>query len=293
MKKIVCIGECLVDMIPENGNYVPHIGGAPFNVSAHCAKLGANAYYLGKLGGDEYASFLLDKINSSGVKTDYIAVDDSLKTALAFVTLDNKGDRSFTFLRDNTADMNLSESDIDESMLANGDILHFCSVGLVAKSELAHKKAIELAMEKGALISFDVNIRPMLWNSLKECIDKIREFLPFADIVKVTEEELLQITGVYDEISAVKVLFECAKRCELAIVTKGENGASAYTRELLACDSMARKITVKNSTGAGDCFIACVLYKIANTGLPKDTCKIKEFLDFANERTAKFLVGDI
>lgn len=152
MSKVVCIGECLVDMMPSKSGYVTNAGGAPCNVCACVARLGSDAAYLGKLGGDSYADFLYDQIKSAGIDTRFVVFDKSLKTALAFVDIDEKGDRKFRFERENTADLNLTADDVKDDFEA-GDILHFCSLGLMGQSKLAHEKAIALARQSGALVS--------------------------------------------------------------------------------------------------------------------------------------------
>ncbi|MGN0743699.1 MAG: PfkB family carbohydrate kinase, partial [Christensenellales bacterium] len=139
MAKVVCIGECIVDMMPSKDGYIPNAGGAPCNVCACIAKLDGKGCYLGKLGGDEYADFLLEQIKSSGIDCRFVVQDKALKTALAFVDVDENGDRRFTFFRDNTADLNLSDTDVPDDLFDKGDILHFCSLGLTVESEKAHE----------------------------------------------------------------------------------------------------------------------------------------------------------
>lgn len=116
---------------------------APCNVCACVARLGSDAAYLGKLGGDSYADFLYDQIKSAGIDTRFVVFDKSLKTALAFVDIDEKGDRKFRFERENTADLNLTADDVKDDFEA-GDILHFCSLGLMGQSKLAHEKPLRL-----------------------------------------------------------------------------------------------------------------------------------------------------
>lgn len=294
MSKIVCMGECLVDITPTQNGYENRIGGAPYNVSACVARLGGEGYYLGKLGGDEYADFLLEKISQSGVKTDYISVDKSLKTALARITLDENGDRSFSFFRDNTADLNLSVDDVVQGIFECGDVLHFCSVALQNKSLMAHKKAVKLAKGVGATISFDVNIRQNLWDSLDECVATIKEFLPCADILKLSEEELDLIVGCDhgSEQNKVAQVASIASNAKLIIITKGADGAVAYDRCLNAVYSPAVKVDVKNATGAGDNFIGAILVKLISDKITLENISIndiKNLLDFANLQTAKYL----
>lgn len=297
MSKIVCIGECLVDVMPTPTGYENRIGGAPYNVCACVANLGGEGYYLGKLGGDEYARFLLEKIEQSGVNMSYICIDKSLITALARITLDKNGDRSFSFFRENTADLNLCEDDIHSGIFQSGDILHFCSVALKDKSLYAHKKAINNAKNAGAIISFDVNIRLNLWDSKEECIAVIKEFLQYADVLKLSDDELdlLADCNFKSEQEKVKHILSTARNAKLLIVTKGSKGAIAYKRDLTSVFEPSKKIDVKNTTGAGDNFVGAVLYKLSQEknaleNLSDD--KIKSILHFASEHTAKFLVNN-
>lgn len=295
MSKIVCIGECLVDVTPTKNGYENRIGGAPYNVCACVARLGGDGYYLGKLGGDKYADFLLEKISQSGVKTDYISIDKTQKTALAYVALDDSGDRKFTFFRDNTADLNLKESDVSKVKFDSDDILHFCSVALQGDSLYAHKRAIKQAKDGGAIVSFDVNIRQNLWDSLDGCIATIFGFLAYADIVKVSEEELALLSSGESENELVANLLLKATNCKLLVVTKGGEGAVAYDKNLNAVYSPAIKVSVKNTTGAGDNFMGALLYKLSTDCILIESAterQIKSLLDFANAHTAKYLANN-
>ncbi len=190
MGKVVCIGESIVDIIPNDGRFVLTAGGAPVNVCACVSALGGKAYFLGKISNDAYGVFLYDEIKKCGISTTYIKCDSEHKSAISFVS-HKGGDRSFEFFRDNTADMFLNEDDVKDDMLEKGDVLHFCSVCLVdSPTKQAHKKAIALAKKKGAIVSFDLNMRPSLWTNDGDMIRAIVEFLPYADIIKLSSEEL-------------------------------------------------------------------------------------------------------
>lgn len=286
MSKVVCIGECLVDMMPSKSGYVPNAGGAPCNVCACVASLGGDGAYLGKLGGDAYSDFLFEQIKSAGIDTRYIVFDKSLKTALAFVDIDENGDRKFRFERENTADLNLSAADVKDDCLQNGDVLHFCSLGLAGKSKSAHEKAIKLAIEKGATISFDVNVRENLWNNIQECVSAIKEFLPFADIVKVSSEELDLLSQGKTDDEKAKNMLSIALNCKILIVTKGADGAVCYDRSLAKITQKAYKTHVVNTTGAGDCFIGSILYLLSQKTVRLDLTCMSYALDFASRACA-------
>lgn len=285
MSKVVCIGECLVDMMPSKSGYVPNAGGAPCNVCACVARLGSDAAYLGKLGGDSYADFLYDQIKSAGIDTRFVVFDKSLKTALAFVDIDEKGDRKFRFERENTADLNLTADDVKDDFEA-GDILHFCSLGLMGQSKLAHEKAIALARQSGALVSFDVNVRADLWDSVDDCVKAIGEFLPLADIVKVSSEELDLLAQGDSEDEKAKNLMSNALDCKILIVTKGADGAVCYDKSLAKITQKAYKTHVVNTTGAGDCFIGSILYLLSQKTVGLDLTGMSYALDFASRACA-------
>ncbi len=270
MSKIVCMGEALVDMIPEdntNLKYLAKAGGAPANVCAAVSKLGGKGYYLGKLSTDGFSDMLYSTMERGNVLLDYVIRDDRYKTALALVTLSESGDRSFSFYRNQTADLMLDESEIPTSLFSKGDILHFCSVGLVeSPSKYAHIRAINLAKKAGALVSFDVNLRLGLYPSHEECRETVRDFLSFVDVVKLTDDELVFLTDSIGEDREVEEIFSLAPEASVVFVTRGENGASVYLRNGGAKHLPVAEAKVVDTTGAGDCFIGSMLYQIATRG---------------------------
>lgn len=162
--------------------------------------------------------------------------------------------------------MLLDESEVNGIPFARGDILHFCSVDLCdAPVKRAHAAAIERARKAGTIVSFDPNLRYSLWESAEELLQTVRAFLPFADVVKVSDEELFDITGISDEKEAVNSLF-CGE-VKLVFVTKGKGGASAYTKETEAWRPTDTSSKVVDTTGAGDSFIGTILYQLLGRGL--------------------------
>lgn len=272
MNTLYAIGEMLIDFTAqETGavgaavNFRKNAGGAPANVAVCVAKLGKPSNVITKLGNDPFGDFLVGTLRREKVGADFVFRTDRANTALAFVSRDEKGERSFSFYRNPSADMLLEEGEVKGIPFARGDILHFCSVDLVdAPVRGAHIAAIEKAREAGALISFDPNLRYSLWKSAEELLSVVREFLPLADIVKVSDEELSDITGISDEKKAARSLLKGNVR--LLFVTKGGNGAAVYTQETdVSAPAEAGKVV--DTTGAGDCFIGTILYQLLGRGL--------------------------
>lgn len=268
MARLFSIGEVLIDFIPaQKGVALKDVvsferapGGAPANVAAAVAKAGGHSSMITKLGEDAFGDFLIETLDSVGVNTEHIARTKKANTALAFVSLKEDGERDFSFYRNPSADLLLSDDEIDEGWFQDGDILHFCSVDLVeSPMKKAHTKAIRVAKEKGAIISFDPNVRLPLWEDAEECRTTIRDFLPHAHLVKISDEELEFITGISDENEAIRSLF--TGDVKAIIYTKGAEGAVLYINGE-NFSSTGYKVSVQDTTGAGDAFIGGFLYKV-------------------------------
>ena len=298
MKKVICIGEALIDFIPYDkgvalkrvNSFLRVPGGAPLNVAATVAKLGGRSKILTKLGNDAFGDAILEAVKPLGVDISSILRTDLANTALAFVSLDENGERDFSFYRNPSADMLLEEKEINISDFEEGDILHFCSVSLIdAPIKKAHNKAIEYCKEKNGIISFDPNIRLPLWGSEDECRTAILEFLPKAHILKISDEELQFITGIQDEQTALNSLFK--GNVVVVIYTKGSGGAEFIVRgKKVRSDGFTVKVC--DTTGAGDSFIGAFLYQIASMDLELldilelDEEEIKRILNFSNGAAA-------
>jgi len=266
--KVFSIGEALIDFIPrEKGVPLKEVtefqkapGGAPANVACALGKLGINSIFIGKVGADAFGDFLIDTLSGCNVDTSYMSQTRIAKTALAFVSLKADGNRDFMFYRNPSADMLLSKDEIDSNWFSKSDVLHFGSVDLIeAPVKYAHKKAINSVKSKGGTISFDPNVRLALWDDEKCCKDTINEFLPYADILKISDEELEFITGLNNEADALRSLF--VGNVKIIAYTKGSKGAELHT-ESLAVSVPARDVEVIDTTGAGDAFMGALLYKL-------------------------------
>ena len=298
MKKVIAIGEALIDFIPhEKGralnnveNFLRVPGGAPLNVAAAVAKLGGKSQMLTKLGQDGFGDAILNEVKPLGVDVSRISRTKEANTALAFVSLREDGERDFSFYRNPSADMLLSAEEICSEDFNERDIFHFCSVSLIdAPIKEAHRRAIEIAKEKGCLISFDPNVRLPLWKQPEDCRKAILEFLPLSNIVKISDEELEFITGIKDEKEALDSLL--TGDVKVIIYTKGTNGAEFITKERVIF-SPSFKVSAQDTTGAGDSFIGSLLYQVAEGEYSLEELvtlseeKVQEILTFSNATAA-------
>ena len=164
--------------------------------------------------------------------------------------------------------MLLQPDTIRETWFQDAYALHFCSVSLGEfPMKDAHKEAIRYAREAGALVSFDPNIRLPLWDDHELLKKTVREFMPLADIVKISDEELEFITGKTSVEDAMDLLF--AGNTKLVIYTKGSDGAEAYTKTAKGFDA-GQKVKAVDTTGAGDAFIGSFLYQLYQSEIAVD-----------------------
>ena len=236
MDRLIAIGEALIDFIPQQSgcelknvqSFSPMPGGAPANVCAAFSKLGGDAAMLTQLGQDAFGDKIIDKLESVGVDTSLVARTSVANTSLAFVSLQEDGQRDFSFYRKPGADMLLSPDSVREDFFENAFALHYCSVSLGDfPMKEAHRRAIDLALKHNALISFDPNVRLPLWDSPEALKKAIWEFLPYTHILKLSDEELEFLTGQSSMDAAKPLLFQ--GNVALILLTKGADGAEAYT----------------------------------------------------------------
>lgn len=291
MRRVFTVGEALIDFIPheigvplkEVKHFTKMPGGAPANVAATVGKLGGNASFIGKVGKDAFGDFLKDVLQKSGVDTSYMFQSIEANTALAFVSLQEDGEREFSFYRNPSADLLLNKEEVKDIPFFQSDILHFCSVDLIeADVKYAHLALIENMKKAGGTVVFDPNIRENLWPSITDCIKTIQYFLPFADIIKCSEEEIKLIMGEESIDKAVSQLLDNIN-ADL-IVTKGKDGAVFYDRNRCV-EIPAFPVKVIDTTGAGDAFIGSFIYQLSlhNKSLEEHTENdIRNMLKFSN-----------
>ncbi len=255
--RLFAIGEALIDFLPyEDKAFIPITGGAPANVASCAAKLHKTSYFIGKVGKDLFGDKIINELKEVGVNTTYLTQTSVANTALSFVTLSDNGEREFAFYRKPSADMFLTAEEVQNIQYTPSDILHFCSVDLVDMPvKYATISAIQSLKAAGGTISFDPNVRKMLWEDHEEYKRVINEFLPYADIIKIAEDELEFITG---ETDISKVASQLLKSAKIVLITLGEKGSYAYTNEGRYSQD-AFPINCVDTTGAGDSFIGTFL----------------------------------
>lgn len=286
---VTALGELLIDFtengVSGQGNplFEANPGGAPCNVLAMLSRMGHKTAFIGKVGRDFFGEQLKSAIQELGINADYLQMDEKVHTTLALVHTFPDGDRDFSFYREPGADMMLTEEEVPAELLADTKIFHFGTLSMTHEGvRRATKKAVALAKQSGALISFDPNLRPPLWKNLDEAKEQVLYGLEHCHILKISDNEIQWLTGEEDYTAGANWIYN--RFCTpLILVSMGKEGSRAYYQgRVVEAKPYLRENTIE-TTGAGDTFCGCVLHYIAEHGL-KDLTDgdLAEMLDFAN-----------
>ena len=290
---VTALGELLIDFTVNGksaqGNALleANPGGAPCNVLSMLENLGKNTAFIGKVGNDQFGKLLKETIESVGIDSSNLVLDEEVNTTLAFVHTQPDGDRDFSFYRNPGADMMLKKDEIKDEIIKNSRIFHFGTLSFTHEGvKEASEYAVQCAKEAGIYISFDPNLREPLWNDLEDARAAMIFGLQNCDILKISDNELVFVTGEEDYDKGAAVLQEKYK-IPLVCVTLGKNGSRAYYKGMRVCAEPFLQETTIETTGAGDTFTGCMLSFILEKDLDDLTEEdLKEMLTFANAGAA-------
>jgi fructokinase len=294
MADIITLGELLIDMTQDgtdeqgNGRFTAYPGGAPANVAVAAARLGADTGFIGKVGDDSFGRSLAETLRKEGVNTDGLFVSDSVPTTMAIVSVDASGEREFSFYRNPGADTQLTTEEA-VSVIENDLplILHAGSLSMTTSpSREACEEALRFAKERGVIISYDPNYRAARWDTEENAVAMMKKLLPLADILKVSDEEMLMLTGTEDFEEGSLVLSGYGPR--LVLVTLGSQGVFVRYGEYAEVVPGFR-VKVADTNGAGDTFLGAMLAQIAARGEGADLLcglnaeTLRDYLTYANK----------
>ena len=281
MFDVVALGELLIDFAPhsvsETGYPVlaANPGGAPGNFLAALNRYGCRTAMIGKVGDDMFGRLLIGTLRDAGIETRGVIADPDQFTTLAFVSLDETGNRDFSFARKPGADTCLRPEEVDEELILGAKVFHFGTLSLTDEpAASATRRAVSLAKENGLLISLDPNLRKPLWRSEAEAKAAMEWSLHQADIVKISDEEIDFLWGLSPEAGAEKLLKEFG--VSLVYVTLGPKGC--YARNASACVMVESPsgIHVVDTTGAGDIFGGSAMSQFLKCGKAPSALTQKE-----------------
>lgn len=286
---VIALGELLIDFtqngLSEQGNglFEANPGGAPCNVLSMLNNLGKKTSFIGKVGKDQFGLTLKKSLDELGIGTENLMMDEEIHTTLALVHTFEDGDRDFSFYRNPGADMMLRADELKEDLLKDTRLFHFGTLSMTHEGvREATKKALSIAKEAGALVSFDPNLREPLWDSLDHAKEQIRWGLGQCDLLKISDNEIQWLTGEEDFTEGVKKIRE-EFPIPLILVSMGKEGSRAYYKDgYVEVAPFLQENTIE-TTGAGDTFCACIINYVLDHGLENLTdAQLKEMLTFAN-----------
>ena len=285
----------------ENGNgmFTAFPGGAPANVAVAAARLGAETGFIGKVGNDAFGRILAETLKKEGVDISGLFTCNEQPTTMALVSVDENGEREFAFYRNPGADTQLTADEAisaiagshirgNEDLLGGQAklpaILHIGSLSMTTMhAREACESAVHYAKDRGVLISYDPNYRAALWDSEERAVEMMKSLLPLADILKVSDEEMLLLTGTEDFEEGSRILSDQGPA--LVLVTLGAKGVfvrmGSYSGTVPGFS-----VRVADTNGAGDTFFGAVLCQISKReglldGLGED--ELRKIVTYANK----------
>ena len=255
---IVALGEMLIDFTEAGHSadgrklFEQNPGGAPTNLLTVASHMGYRTSFIGKVGADMHGEFLKQTLEAEYIATDALIIDENYFTTLAFVAINEHGEREFSFARKPGADTQLNKTELDSGLLERCKIFHFGSLSLTAEpSREATFEALRVAKKAGALISYDPNYRAPLWKDQQTAVEGMKSVISQVDVMKVSDEESLLLTGAPDYEAAADMLLTMGPK--LIAVTLGGDGvlmATSEKKEVIG----GFKVDAVDTTGAGDSF---------------------------------------
>ena len=280
MIDVVALGELLIDFtcVSLDGDGYPTMaanpGGAPANFLAALTKYGAKTALLGKVGNDAFGAMLTGTLQRAGIDTCGVVADETVFTTLAFVTIDETGNREFSFARKPGADTQIRFEELDLSLIDKARVFHFGTLSLTDEpARSTTRKAVAYAKSKGKLITYDPNLRIPLWKSLEEAKEQLLWGLHQADVVKISDEEVAFLFGCTPQEGADKLLDEFG--VSLAMVTLGPKGAYLKNRNG-ACSVPPPRVNPVDTTGAGDIFGGSAVNCILEMGVAPENLTVEQ-----------------
>ena len=290
--KAVASGELLIDfnsVATDSMGYPTlegHPGGATINCLSVLATYGAETSFIGKVGDDAFGSMMKKTITDLGVDISGVVTTPDAFTTLAFVTLDESGDREFSFARKPGADLLLTFDEVNLSVFENADVFHFGTVAMTGEpSRETTKQLVEYAKSKGILVSYDPNLRKSLWADLEDAKVQMLWGLEKADIVKISDEEIEFLFGL-DPQAGAKHILENYPGIQLLYATCGAFGCYYYTRTCSGFTPALNNIKVIDTCGAGDIFGGSAMFRFLSLGKKASELTEEELQDITRFATA-------
>ncbi|MEV6159204.1 5-dehydro-2-deoxygluconokinase [Nonomuraea sp. NPDC052129] len=259
MYDLITIGRSGVDVYPlQTGVGLAHVdtfgkflGGSPTNVAVAAARHGLRAAVITAVGADPFGEYVRQAIRGFGVDDSFVATVEGPPTPVTFCEIFPPDDFPLYFYRgEHPPDLQLTAESLDLAAIRDAKLFWFTGTGLSQEpSRAAHAAA--LAARTSGWTVFDLDHRPMLWESPEASQEAVRQALPHANVAVGNLDEVENAVGTRDPEAAAQALLDAGMR--VAIVKMGPNGVLARSRdEYVVAEPV--KVDVVNGIGAGDAF---------------------------------------
>ena len=263
---ILCCGEALIDFLPRVGKdgaavFQAFNGGSVYNTAIALGRLSVPVGLLAGISTDFFGDQIKAGLAESGVSLKYCR-RKSQHTTLAFVKLVD-GHARYSFIDEASAARNLVKADLPvlpKSVIA----LHFGSISLIPEPCGGSYEALLKRAAKTRVISIDPNIRASLIKDRKAHLARLTRLMGLADIVKISDEDVLWMTGKKDFKAAAKKWL--AAGAKIIAITRGGEGVEVFSKAHHV-SLEAPRVTVADTVGAGDTFTAGFLAQLRGSGL--------------------------
>ncbi|MBU9673225.1 carbohydrate kinase [Planococcus sp. CP5-4] len=283
-RHVLIYGDAFVDYIATTKNndlFDLYLGGATVNVSAGVSRLGVPSAFITITGDDEISGFFCQALRAEGVDLTHSIKRPEKRISGVYIHLTEANDRVFASYDNETPDLQVKADELAGEAFESASLFHFCSGTLFhPEARETTAQALVLAKSHGVICSYDVNIRPLRWESEELCRQTVLRFLPQADILKLTVEELLFLM----EADSMEAGIERLKAYGLPVVfvTDGEHGTNAVFKDETIHVPVV-PVQPVDTTGAGDAFMAGIIRHVHLSGMPQNQQELIACAGFGNK----------
>jgi fructokinase len=263
---VLVVGESITDIVLRNGVDVAHPGGSPLNVSFGTSRLGLRTTFLTRVGDDPEGIALESHLRNSGVRV-VPGLLPGVRTATAQATLDDSGSARYLF----DIDWQLPKIRLDEPPI-HGDgaaVVHFGSIGAFLEPGASEVERLVANAHSQSLITYDPNIRPQLIGSRSAARKRVEHHLSISDVVKASDEDIQWLYPGMNPRTIAGTWLELGP--SVVVVTRGSEGSFAVGRDGVNAELPSRNVTLVDTIGAGDSFMAGLIYGLVALALERET----------------------
>lgn len=286
--QVATAGEALIDLIRNDAGLLqPCLGGALYNLTRALARQGVTTLYLNPLSGDRFGRQLAQGLADDGV---HLAAPEPVQqvTSLAVVGVNAEGHPDYSFYREGVADRATTAAALTAACAQSNTLSLVCTGALALSPDDASTYLPWLASQReaGRTVVIDANLRPSVMPDLPAYRKHVLAALQYADVIKASDEDLacLELPGATALAQAAHLLRHTQAAC-LAL-TRGPDGATLLTRSGQIFHAReSQPVTVMDTVGAGDCFLAGLVAALLDNGLaanwgeaPVDAALAKDLL---------------